>query len=235
MASSKKRISTIFFDFGDTLVEGRPAYLQRITELLGEFGFKRAYADVVRAFSKADYLLYLDSRSGSLTEDGQYLMRFLNHFGDCLGAEIDWPAVLPQILKRFDEKSYERTLSEGVRETLQALRKKGYRLGIISNNDGRCKEKCELMGIGEYFEEIIDSAIEGVRKPSPKIFTLALERMKIAPHEAAHVGDMYGSDVLGARDVNIMPIWYNQHKSTAFDQFCPRHNIERLEQMLEFL
>ena len=58
MTSGKNRITTVFFDFGDTLVEGRPAYLQRITELLGEFGFQRTYAEVVGAFNKADYLLY---------------------------------------------------------------------------------------------------------------------------------------------------------------------------------
>lgn len=226
-------ISTVFFDFGDTLVEGNPTYMKRITELLGEVGFRREYADVVRAFTKADYLLYLDASSGALVEDSQYLPRFLDHFGRCLDISVDWPAVLPQILQRFDGKSYRRTLSEGAVETLETLQQKGYRLGIISNNDGSCKEKCEGLGIDGYFEVIVDSTLEGVRKPSPRIFAIALERMGITPEEAAHVGDMYGSDVLGARDAGMAPVWYNLRKCEAFDSYRPDHEVERLNHVLD--
>jgi HAD superfamily hydrolase (TIGR01549 family) len=236
MAPQKRNeISTVFFDFGDTLVEGIPAYLRRITEVLGEFGFHYRYEAVAHAFTKADYLIYLDSSSGLLTEDGQYLPRFLTHFSECLGAQIDWETMLPKVFRRFDERPYERTLCDGAQKTLQALRDKGYRLGMISNNDGSCRAKCEMLKIADYFELIIDSAVEGVRKPAPKIFELALERMKISTQEAAHVGDMYGSDVLGARDVGIKPIWYNTYKTAAFGDYQPEHVIERLDQMLEFL
>ncbi len=228
-----KKISTVFFDFGDTLVEGQPSYLRRITELLGEFGYRRDYSEVVHAFTKADYLLYLDTRSGLLTSDGQYMMQFLNHFGHCLDVSIDWPNVLPQILKRFDERLYVRTLSDGALEALEGLREKGYQIGVISNNDGRCREKCESLGIAEHFKVIIDSSLEGVRKPAPRIFEIALERMRVAAQEAAHVGDMYGSDVLGARDVSITPVWYNPLRCEAFDSYHPDHEIVNLKQVLD--
>ncbi|GAB4335423.1 MAG: YjjG family noncanonical pyrimidine nucleotidase [Candidatus Abyssubacteria bacterium] len=229
------KITTVFFDFGDTLVEGRPTYLKRITELLGEFGFEKAYGDVVRAFTKADYLLYLDARSGSLSGDGQYLMRFLNHFAGCLEIAIDWDAVLPHVLKNFDNRPYERTLSEGALETLEGLSERGVRLAIISNNDGRCHEKCEELGIARFFETIVDSSREAVRKPSPRIFEIALERMRIAPEQVVHVGDMYGSDVLGARDAGIGQVWYNPRRSEAFEEYRPTHEIENLRQILDIL
>jgi len=231
--SPVKKISTVFFDFGDTLVEGNPTYLRRITELLDEFGFRREHADVVSAFTKADYLLYRDMRSGSLGNDGEYLMGFLDHLGQCLDITIDWEAALPQILERFEERPYERVLVRGASETLEALTERGYRLGIISNNDGRCRAKCEELGIDTYFEIIIDSTLEAVRKPSPRIFHLALDRMEVPADGAAHVGDMYGSDVMGARDVGITPVWYNPRRCEPFADYQPAHDIERLEQMLE--
>ena len=230
---SPNKISTIFFDFGDTLVEGNPTYLRRVTELLGEFGFRREHADVVHAFTRADYLLYRDTRSGSLDGDGEYLMRFLDHFGQCLDISVDWETVLPRILKRFEDSPFERALVQDATETLEGLTKKGYRLGIISNNDGHCPAKCEEVGIAAFFEIILDSTLEKTRKPSPEIFHLALERMGVPAGEAAHVGDMYGSDVMGARDVGITPVWYNAHRCEAFADYRPSHEIERLGQILE--
>jgi putative hydrolase of the HAD superfamily len=229
---SPKPVSTVFFDFGDTLMEGSPSYLRRITELLGTLGFERTYLDVVRAFERADYLVYLDTRSGLPGGDGEYLTRFLNHLGEGLRISIDWPSALPQIIRKFDEKPYVRTLSDGVAETLEALKQRGIRLGVISNNDGRCREKCAELRIDQYFETIIDSAIEGVRKPSPKIFGIALERMGITADEAVHMGDMYGSDVLGARDAGITPVWYNPRRSTPFDNYHPELDIVQFKQIL---
>lgn len=233
--SSEKGISTVFFDFGDTLVEGRPTYLQRVTDLLGGFGFEREYSDVVRAFTRADYLVYVDISSGTIGGDGRYLMRFLDHFARCLDIEMDWPAVLPEINRRFEQDVYERLLCEGAVETLEALKGRGCRLGIISNNDGKCREKCEEMGIDKYFEIIIDSTVEGVGKPSPAIFELALERMRISPHEAAHVGDMYGADVMGARDVGLLPVWYNRRGLGPLADYRPEFEVRRLMRIPEIL
>ncbi len=229
-----RKITTLFFDFGDTLAEGRPTYIERITEVLAEFGFPRERADVIRAFTKADYLLYLDSRAGSLKTESEYLGRFLDHFGKRLDLTIDWPAVLPEVLGRFDGAFFERRLCEGAAELLEQLAGKGYRLGVISNNDGKCKEKCEQLGIAKYFEVIVDSGVEAVRKPAPEIFEIALERMGVAAREAAHTGDMYGSDVLGARDIGIIPVWFNTHRCQPFDSYEPDYEITRLKQILDF-
>ena len=233
--SSEKRISTVFFDFGDTLVEGRPTYLRRVTNLLAEFGFEREYSDVVHAFTMADYLVYVDISSGRLDGEDRFLLRFLDHFAQCLDIDIDWPMTLPEITKKFEQEVYERVLSEGAVETLEALKEKGCRLGIISNNDGSCRQKCEQIGIAKYFEIIIDSTVEGVGKPSPKIFELALKRMRISAQEAAHVGDMYGADIMGARDVGLEPVWYNRRRLEPLADYQPDHEVERLLQIPEIL
>lgn len=230
MASSR-RISTVFFDFGDTLVENRPTYLRRVTELLGEFGYEREYSEVMRAFTRADYLVYVDLASDSLDGEEQGMMRFLNHFSKCLALDIDWPTMLPKITEKFERDVYERMLCEGAIETLEALGANGCRLGIISNNDGSCREKCEQMGIAKYFEIIIDSTVEGISKPSPRIFELAMERMNVSPDESAHVGDMYGADVMGARDAGIRTVWYNRRGLEVFGDYRPDHEVERLDEI----
>ena len=231
----KNTVSTVFFDFGDTLVEGKPTYLSRVTDLLSEFGFEREYSDVVRAFTMADYLVYVDIVSGALDGEDRFLLRYLDHFAQYLNIDIDWPMTLPEITKRFEQEVYERVLSEDAVETLEALKEKGVRLGIISNNDGSCRQKCEQIGIAKYFEIIIDSTVEGVGKPSPKIFELALERMRISPGEAAHVGDMYGADVMGARNAGLEPVWYNLRGLEPLADYRPDYEVERLLQIPEIL
>ncbi len=233
--TGEKGISTVFFDFGDTLVENRPTYLRRVTGMLGEFGYECEYSDVVNAFTKADYLVYVEISSGAVDGDGRFLMRFLDYFAQCLGVDIDWPTMLPEIIKKFEHDVYERVFSEGALETLDALKSKGCRLGMISNNDGTCREKCEQMGIDKYFEIIIDSTVVGVGKPSPAIFELALEQMGISAREAAHVGDMYGADVMGARDAGLCPVWYNRRGLKPLGDYRPEFEVDRLTHIPDML
>ena len=69
----------------------------------------------------------------------------------------------------------------------------------------------------------------------PRIFELALERMNILPQEAAHVGDMYGADVMGARNVGMCTVWYNRRGIRAFDNYQPDHEIDRLMDIPELV
>jgi 4-nitrophenyl phosphatase len=47
-----------------------------------------------------------------------------------------------------------------------------------------------------------------VGKPEPPLFQIALRRLRLAPHEAAMVGDSVTSDVAGARAVGMRTILY---------------------------
>lgn len=58
------------------------------------------------------------------------------------------------------------------------LQRQGYSLAIITNNVREFSDGWRsLFPVDELFEQVIDSSFEGVRKPNPGIFELALERM----------------------------------------------------------
>jgi putative hydrolase of the HAD superfamily len=86
--------------------------------------------------------------------------------------------------------------------TLEALRKR-HRLAVVSNANGTVREKLRRVGLADYFDLILDSHEEGVEKPDPRIFRIALERTGARPEETVHVGDFYHIDVLGARAAGI--------------------------------
>lgn len=81
---------------------------------------------------------------------------------------------------------------------LDLLRRR-YRLAVISNANGTVREKLRRTGLAPWFDAIIDSAEEGVEKPDPRIFRIAMERTGARPERSLHVGDFYHIDVVGAR------------------------------------
>ena len=82
---------------------------------------------------------------------------------------------------------------------LGMLKARGYRLGVISNSDGRVAEALDAVGLEGLFEVVVDSKLAGVEKPDPRIFHAALASLGISAGESLYVGDLYDIDVVGAR------------------------------------
>ena len=100
--------------------------------------------------------------------------------------------------------------------TLDTLRRKGYLLGLISNasDDADVQALVDNAGLRPYFELILTSAGEGIRKPNPQIFWTALETFDILPSRAAMVGDTLGADILGAQNAGLFSIWLTRRADT---------------------
>ena len=92
-------------------------------------------------------------------------------------------------------------------ETLTLLRQQ-YRLGIITN--GRTVfqlRSIEGLGIKDYFETILVSEAEQMRKPQPEIFHTALSRLKTTPETSVYIGDNPQADIVGAKNAGLKAIW----------------------------
>jgi putative hydrolase of the HAD superfamily len=109
-------------------------------------------------------------------------------------------------LPRFDyfEQLYQEFTRPGIwelypetREVLTQLRPH-YRLGVISNFDGRLRPILANLGLEEFFDPIVISSEVGADKPDPWIFQRALTLAGSAPFESWHVGDEPRSDWQGA-------------------------------------
>jgi HAD superfamily hydrolase (TIGR01549 family) len=91
------------------------------------------------------------------------------------------------------------------REILQGIGQR-YRIGVISNADGKIEQVLTLCGIGDCFLHITDSGIVGHEKPHPAIFAAALEKMQVPAERALYVGDVYSVDYVGATKVGMQAI-----------------------------
>lgn len=107
-----------------------------------------------------------------------------------------------------------------------------YRIGVISNSDGKVNESLRRCGIAECFLSIVDSGNVGYEKPHPAIFAAALGEMGARAEESLYVGDMYSVDYLGATRAGMEALLFDVAGAYR-DRGLPRvESLEELEQWL---
>ena len=119
------------------------------------------------------------------------------------------PALAARLFAHFWER-YEGycRLEAGTLETLEELRRRGMKLGVITNGPREMqRRKLAVLGLERAFDTIVVSGEEGVRKPDAEIFRRALDRLGVAAHEAMFVGDHPVADIEGAHGAGLRAVW----------------------------
>ena len=126
------------------------------------------------------------------------------------------------------------TLYDDAIPTLQHLQDAGYKLAIVSNWDTPLDPLTERLGIADYFDVIVASHDARVQseKPDSHIFNYALSAVGVSAEETVHIGDTYGADIVGARDMGIRPILLDRD-GTQTGRW--HETIQRLSELTEML
>jgi len=96
----------------------------------------------------------------------------------------------------------------GTRAALDRISSR-FRIGVISNADGKIDQVLKVCGICDCFLSITDSGIAGYEKPRREIFAAALRSMNVAPGLALYVGDMYSVDYVGATGAGMQAVLFD--------------------------
>ena len=115
-------------------------------------------------------------------------------------------------------------------ETLLILRKRGYRLGLISNTHWRLLENVRDE-IKQYFHIITLSYEHGYAKPHPSIFLATLKKLGVSASHCLHIGDDPIADVQGAKRVGMRTAFVKRQKEKADADV----KIEQLGDLLNLL
>jgi putative hydrolase of the HAD superfamily len=86
-------------------------------------------------------------------------------------------------------------------ETLVELKRRGYRLGIISNTMSTLDipRSLDAFGWKEYFEVVVLSSALKIRKPAPEPFWEAARTLNVQPDHCAYLGNRISRDVVGCK------------------------------------
>ena len=122
--------------------------------------------------------------------------------------------------------------------TLQALRGRGYRLGLVSNTPWGTPDylwvgQLERFALAPLFDAACFSSDVGFRKPDARIFQTALERLGAPVRHAMFVGDDPAADVAGAATIGIRTVLIARD-GRAPDQIRPTPDL-RIATLTELL
>lgn len=91
---------------------------------------------------------------------------------------------------------------------LEALKRSAFRLGIITNGRGQFQlDNIQALNIASYFDVLLISEWEGLKKPDSAIFQRALEKLGVLAEEAVYIGDHPKNDIQAAKTAGILGIW----------------------------
>ena len=123
-------------------------------------------------------------------------------------------------------------------ECLTQLHRK-YKLGIIANQIPGTASRMEQYGLSQHLDLIVASAEEGIEKPDPRIFELALKWANCLPENAAMIGDRLDNDIMPAKQLGLKTIWIRQGfggmGTPLTEKDAPDYCVNNLEELFELL
>ncbi len=101
-------------------------------------------------------------------------------------------------------------------EIIKDLKKKNYKIGILSNYSITLREKLTRLNIIDLFDEVIISSEVGLQKPQPEIFEIVFNKFNIKNNEMVFIDDTKRS-LEGADKIGYVPILYTDNKTLRSD------------------
>ncbi len=107
-------------------------------------------------------------------------------------------------------------LNPDAQKLLESLKDQNKLVGIICNTGLTpgvgLRRLLENKGVVGYFDLMLFSDEEGIRKPDPRIFQLAAQGLKVRPNEVVHIGDNLKCDVWGAQGAGFKAIYFSSEE-----------------------
>ncbi|MEX2204455.1 MAG: HAD-IA family hydrolase [Actinomycetota bacterium] len=228
------RWAAVFFDAGETLVHPHPSFPDLFARILVREGHEvspeairdriHVVSDRFREAARTNELWTTSPEKSRRFWHEVYAI-FLRDIGIVDAGLVD------TCYREFtDLANY--SLFDDVLPALDLLGGADLTLGVISNFEEWLERLLEQLGVRSYFTIRVISGVEGLEKPDPRIFQLAMERAGVEPGRSVYVGDNPEFDVDPALAVGMFPVLIDRR-----DRFpdAPGARIASLEELPEVL
>lgn len=178
----------VIFDYDGTLVDSRQLVVQSLRQMTLVYPGPAPCPDLLASLAKRSLRGQMEALLGPRVEEG--FTDFNRHY----------QALMGQYLRPFP----------GIEGLLRALKKKGYKLAIVSNNERKgVLGGLDQLGWRPLFSPVLCREDLVRIKPDPEGLVRVLDRLYLRPEQALYIGD--GSyDMEAARRAGIpglLAIW----------------------------
>lgn len=126
----------------------------------------------------------------------------------------------------------------GVLRTLSALRRKGLKLGIVSDAPrNKVWDRLIMSGLEDEFDVVVSVSDTLRLKPHPSPFKLALKKLKLSPEHVLFVGDNPSRDIKGAGKLGMKTCLakYGQTWKKYRNNWKPDYEIVKFQGLLKVI
>lgn len=206
-----KHIAAIGFDLFNTLIIAQSGALKdavgRLIHSLRESGlefdpdrFQKIHREEAIAFIRRA------KAQGRETHNSLWISGALNRLGHTVPPED--PCIATAVNAYFSAFFDYCELIPHTLDMLNTLHGR-YRLGLLSNftHAPAAEGLVDHLGLRPFFDTVVISGENGYRKPNPAIFDCLVEGLGISKDRMIYIGDDPESDITGAMDAGIQPVW----------------------------
>lgn len=235
-------IRTVFFDAGFTLLYPYPSTSEICQQVCQQLDLHIHLDQVKHQMQQAeDFFLHQVRHNRQTWASEQAIAEFwINYYMHLLRPFVEEHdegrlRQLAQAIQQEFEKHTRWQIYADVLPTLEALRRRGYTLGVISDWGIALGPILRHLHLTQYFDCLLVSAATRSAKPSPALYEQALQRANAIADYTVHIGDSYVLDVLGARAVGITPVLLDRTNELAVENIdCTVvHSLYELCDLLE--
>jgi putative hydrolase of the HAD superfamily len=234
-------VRAVLFDLGHTLVD----FTRTQEALHAAYEQIRARIEAVAYMEVPELLDLVERVAGGVDRlvEQSYRERRLEElnqaqlFREALaGIGFDLPDDTIEHIVHLDHSAWSNSLTvePEVLEVLGRLRESGYLMGLVSNVSlypDLMKADLERLGVAPFLQAAVFSSEVGVRKPDPRIFRTALERIGMEPPGVVFVGDRLYDDVGGAQAVGMRAVQTRQFRAEDDPEAHPDGVIDHLREL----
>lgn len=203
------RYAAVFFDAGETLVHPHPTFPDLFAQILREQGHDVTPESVrERGHVVFERFRVAAEKRELWTTSPERSRRFWHEVYEIFLRELDLPnsdGLIEVVYEGFTDLSNYR-LFDDVPAVLERLSAAGLILGVVSNFEAWLETLLTELGVADSFAVRVVSGVEGMEKPDPRIFELAMSRAGVEAQDSVYVGDNPEFDVDPAIAVGMFPV-----------------------------
>tara|TARA_R110000868_G_scaffold303534_2_gene564023 strand:- start:2892 stop:3581 length:690 start_codon:yes stop_codon:yes gene_type:complete len=224
----KTLVTDIFFDLDHTLWDFEKNSALTFQKILLKNSVSVGLNDFLEVYIPINFEFWKYYREGKISKEELRFQRLKITF-DRLGHPVSNELIHILSDEYIEHLSSFTHLFPNTTEVLDYL-KPNYKLHIITNGFQEIQDKkLRSSKINNYFDQVINSEMAGVKKPDPKIFELALSKANVLPHKSLMIGDNLEADILGAKAVGLHTLHFNANNEPEHE-FCDMiHDLSEIK------